>query len=353
MSGLDAIWATIKGWASQNASHCVCVDIPQSRTDLTGSDAPLVPLKSYMRLWLADMFLAQNRSWFANRYPAVHTSVALRFGAEPIKISHVTDGSGQVGRGVFKDYALTDLVPFSGGLVEIQSGLIALKGTNYLKESIGILKDFSSLVAAPLSQTLDIADKVSSGLQNLFTGGQGEVSLAFHKQYAAAGGGGANIELKPGYIALVSAEPSQIDKDGLSVKESQLLYAPKGGKPEPLVGYDYMLLRIEGRTERDNWRMPNIEEPLNQAIKETLQGNAEKAKEYKIAALLVIFQSPDLAVGDRRRVADAIEAELAEIGGRGLNAAPFEPRSLDDIVKARGSKARGLAPLTFEEIIRS
>ena len=144
-----------------------------------------------MRLWLTDMFLAKSRNWFVDRYPAVHTSIGLKFGNDTVKISHVTDGPGQVGRGNFVDYALTDLIPFSGGLVEIQSGLIALKGTNYIKESIGILKDFSSLVTAPLGQTLDVAEKVSSGMQSLFGGGAGAVSLAFHKQYVAAGGGAA------------------------------------------------------------------------------------------------------------------------------------------------------------------
>src|SRR5690242_9696759 len=105
MSGIEVLWNAIKGFANQNATHCVCVDIPQERTDLTGSTAPLVPFKSYMRLWLTDMFLAESRKWFANRYPAVHTSVALKFGSDPVKISHVTDGSGQVGRGAYKDYA--------------------------------------------------------------------------------------------------------------------------------------------------------------------------------------------------------------------------------------------------------
>src|SRR5260370_27282749 len=126
-------------------------------------------------------------------------------------------------------------------------------------------------------------------------------------------------------MAFVSGSPQQIDKDKLSVKGSQLLYAPGSNPPAPLVGYDYMLLRIEGRNERDNWRMPNIEEPLNQAIRETLQGNADKAKEYKTAALLVIFQSPDLAVGDSRRVADAIEAELADIARPSHAATPYAP----------------------------
>jgi hypothetical protein len=283
----------------------------------------------------------------------VHTSIGLKFGSEPIKISHVTDGSAQLGPGNFVDYALTDLIPFNGGLVEIQSGLLALKGKNYLKESIGILKEFSTLVAAPLGQTLGIAEKVSSGMQNLFTGGDSSVSLAFHKQYAAAGGGGGGNELRPGYIALISATAREIDKSKLSVRGSKLLYAANGSAPEPLEGFDYVLLRIEGRSERDNWRMPNIEEPLNQAIKATVEGDAEKAKQYLTATLAVIWQSPDLAVYDRRRVADAIKAELVDIAAqpRGLVAAA--PRSLDEIVKSRvtPTEARKRGPLTFAEVV--
>jgi hypothetical protein len=353
MTAIDAIWDGIKGWFAQNATQCVCTDIPRERTDLKGPSDALVPLRSYVRLWLTDMFLAKSRNWFIDQYPAVHTSIGLRFGPETVKISHVTDGSGQVGPGNFVEYALTDLIPFSGGIVEIQSGLLALKGTNYLQGSIGILKDFSSLVAAPLGQTLDIAEKVSSGMQTLFTGGAGAVSLAFHKQYVSAGGGGGGNELRPGYIALISATGRQIDPEKLSVKGSKLHYARDGKAAEPLEGFDYMLLRIEGRADRDNWRMPNIEEPLNQAIKATVEGDEEKAKQYLTAALAVIWQSPDLAVSDRRRVADAVKAELADIAGQPRGATSAVPRSLDDIVKSRVTsiEARIRGPLAFAEVI--
>ncbi|CCE07228.1 hypothetical protein BRAS3843_2000014 [Bradyrhizobium sp. STM 3843] len=350
MSAIDAIWNTIKGWATQNATQYVCEVIPHERTDMTGPDDPLVPYKSYMRLWIADMYLAQSRLWFQNQFPAVHTSVGLKFGKDPVKISHVTDGIGQVGPGWQGDYALTDLIPFGGGTVEIQSALLALKGTNYLKESISILKDFSGLIAAPLNQTLDIAEKVSSSMQTLFTGGANAISVGFHKQFVAPGGGAGNV-IKPCYIALVAATDQQIDKASLSVKGSRLHYPENGGPPAPLEGYDYLLLRIEARTERDNWRMPNIEEPLNQAIQATLEGDAEKAKQYKTAALLVIWQSPDLAVGDRRRVADAIEAELAELGGSGRGAVGAQMRSLAQIVEARAPKAKRRDELTFSEIV--
>jgi len=67
--------------------------------------------------------------------------------------------------------------------------------------------------------------------------------------------------------------------------------------------------------KRERAGLPNIEEPLNQAIQATIQGEADKADGYKKAALLVIWQSPNLAVQDRRRVADAIEADLADVAG--------------------------------------
>jgi hypothetical protein len=353
MSTIDAIWTTIKGWVTQNATHYICETIPRERTDMAGLDDPLVPNKHYLRLWLADMYLAKDRQWFQNEFPAVHTSIGLKFGRDSVKISHVTDGVGQVGPGFQGDYALTDLIPFGGGTVEIQSALLALQGTNFLKESIGILKDFSGLVAAPLNQTLDIAEKVSSGMQRLLTGGDKAIKLAFHKQFvgAAVGGGGADNLLKPGYIALIAAQDAgPIVKANLSVKGSRLLYAKNGGAPAPLEGYDYLLLRIESRTERDDYRMANIVEPLNQAIQATLEGDAEKAKQYKTAALLVIWQSPDLAVADRRRVADAIMAELAAIADGGHGGAPAEMRTLDEIMKARASKAQG-PELTFSEIV--
>lgn len=345
------LWAMVRGWANQNASQYIALNIPRERTDLTGPDVALVPQRDYLRLWLADMFLSTARNWFINTYPAVHTAIELKFGTEPIKITHVTDGSGQVGRGSYGSYALTDLMPFNGGTVTIQSALIALKGTNYVREAIGILKDFSGLVAAPIGQSLTIADKVATGMQNLFQKGAGGVVLGFHRQYAAAGGGGGAV-LQPGYFAVVLATNRDINPDGLSVKDSRLHYSKNGGTPQPLEGYDYMLFRIEGRSERDNWRMANIEEPLNQAIQATIRGDEEGAKGCVTAALLVVWQSPDLAVRDRRRVADAIKAELEEVAGKPHGAVPEEVLSLNQIMEKHAKPvAEGEPELTLAEIL--
>ena len=76
------------------------------------------------------------------------------------------------------------------------------------------------------------------------------------------------------------------------MKDSHLLYAKDGGKPQSLEGYNYMLFRIEGRAERDrpaDGEHRRASEPSHQA---TVKGDDETAKGCLTAALLVIWQSP-------------------------------------------------------------
>jgi hypothetical protein len=96
-----------------------------------------------------------------------------------------------------------------------------------------------------------------------------------------------------------------------------------------------MLFRIEGRTERDDWRLKNIEEPMNKAIDAMAAGDEKEAAAFKTVALATAAKSSDLAVYDRRRVAQAIKDELADIGANGLGAVGGQTRDLTSIVSAR------------------
>lgn len=66
----------------------------------------------------------------------------------------------------------------------------------------------------------------------------------------AQGGGAA--ELKPRYFAVIGATAQQVDAGLLTVRDSQLCLGPA-----PFDKYDYMLFRVEGRSERDDWRFGN------------------------------------------------------------------------------------------------
>ncbi|HZD72206.1 MAG TPA: hypothetical protein VFA45_25805 [Actinomycetes bacterium] len=215
----ESLWDRIKGWFAASANHCVYVSIPRERTDLTDADAPLEPHASYFRLWLSEMFLSEQVAWGRQWFLAVHCEVRLQFGGQAAAFSRVAQPpQGRLSAGVRLDYRMTELLPFNGGVVEIEVALLALKGADYLATAIGVLQQFSSLITPPLGQAISLAQKLVTGTRDLFSAAQGDVHLGLHQELIAEGAGGA--VMRPGYIAVILALPGQVTADRLSVREA-------------------------------------------------------------------------------------------------------------------------------------
>ena len=349
-SPAQALWNTVKHWSGSNAEHYVYASISSDSGD------PLTPYASYFRLWLSQMFLAKSSQWGAEWFPAVHAEVRLNFGdrgastftciAQPAKDA--------LARGGRLNYQLTELLPYAGGVVEIEASLLGLKGADYLGTAISVLQGFSSLVAAPLGQAISVAEKLVSGAHDLLQATNGRVHLGIHQSFVSVGGSGGAI-LAPSYLAVILATKKQLAHERLSVRDDQLLYRMWEGAPaEPLTTYDYMLLRVEGRAERDNWRLKNIDEPLERAIGLLAQGKTEEAQVYKTLTLATVWESADLAPLDKRRVVEAIKAELAQFEGPGRGAMGLQQRDLHNIMEARGislAQAEALGELTPSDVL--
>ncbi|MEO0562464.1 MAG: hypothetical protein AAF125_10135, partial [Chloroflexota bacterium] len=82
-----------------------------------------------------------------------------------------------------------------------------------------------------------------------------------------------------------------------SVEDNRLLY---GGSP--LVGYDYILLQIERRAERDDWRFSYIDKPLEEIGRAYADGNMDKATSLEGALKFAVFDSEDFTFNDKKRV---------------------------------------------------
>jgi hypothetical protein len=355
MTSGRSLWDRVKGWWTDNASHYVYTAIPKEQTDETYDDAPLEPGGSYFRLWLSEMFLTKRVAWGREWFPAVHGEVRLQFGGESASFSRVAQPpQDQLGEGVRLDYRLTELLPFNGGVVEIETALLGLKGADYLGAAIGMLQQFSSLISPPLGPAISLAQTLASGTRDLLSATQGNVHLGFHQELISAGAGGA--VLRPGYLAVILAEPDEISPDRLFVRDSRLLYRQAAGhEPHHLEGYDYMLLRVEGRKERDDWRLKDIQDPLTTAGQALLESppNTVKANAYRTVALAAAWQSADLAQLDRRRVVQAIKTELTELADESAGAVGGTARTLGEIFSARAMRREqsdALGELTEDEV---
>lgn len=352
---MTSMWDQVKGWWSENAKHHVYAPIPRERTDESYDDAPLEPGGSYFRLWLSEMFLTKRVAGGKEWFPAVHSEVRLRFGGQSAAFSRVAQPPrDQLGEGVRLGYRLTELLPFNGGVVEIEAALLGLKGADYVGAAIGILQQFSSLITPPLGPAISLAQTLVSGTRDLLSATDGNVHLGFHQELISAGAGGAI--LRPGYLAVILAEPGQVDPGRLFVRDGRLRYSQAPGQqPVNLQGYDYLLLRVEGRKERDDWRLKDIQDPLTTAGQALLEEPPDtvKADAYRTVALAAAWQSADLAHLDRRRVVQAIKDELAQLTDQPAGAVGEKARTLGEIVSARAmgrEQADALGELTPEDV---
>jgi hypothetical protein len=352
MNGVEKIWKRIKSWANANARKYQAVTIASPDAE------PVRPHSDYFRVWLSEMYLAERREWFQDWYPAVNTSVRLMFGdnSTPITLSHIAQAPQKVHEAVLLDFPVTDLLPYRGGVVEVEAALVGLKGENALGAAIKVLESFSGLVGAPLVQALDVAGKVAGGIEDLLDSTKGDVRLGYHRGFQSSGGGDAANILREGHIVVILATKDEIAGGRLSLVDNQLHYSKKeGANAEPLTGFDYMTFRIERREERDDWRLSTISDPLNKAIDAMLApGREDEAKAFKQAAIMAAFKSDDLSVVDRRRVVKAIKEELEEIEKLGLGAVGHNPRDLNQVRKARVmglTAAAAFGEMTLEEAL--
>jgi hypothetical protein len=107
---------------------------------------------------------------------------------------------------------------------------------------------------------MEVVGKVTTGLERAIATSNGRIHLASHQAFKEPGGGGENA-LRTGYRAVVLAPRQQLEPANFFVVNEKLHYRKTpAAQPEPISDYEYMLLHIEGRKEREDWRMKNIVE---------------------------------------------------------------------------------------------
>lgn len=333
---------TLKGWIKKDAVKYLAPRIPFDHVENPKyEDRVLRAQKDYCRLVLAEMHLKEGTSWFSKWYPVVHALVRFQFGGKTVDIPRVA-GTSQIAnlekqdlsKRVALNYPLTTTMPFNGGDVEIEAGLLAMQGSNDLKSLLKVLGDFSGLLAVPqLSAALAVAGPLANGLQSLLSGDNGHLELGFHQTFANTGG---DSDLRPGYHAVLLDTAK--DPKELWVKGDRLHVGKTLASSEMLTGVTHMLLRLEGFSERDDWaELKNIDEPFEKAkealVRNGFQENDEYVTQFR-AAQSAAVTSPDLTRADQIRVAKAIKDALGEV--KGLGSVPDKKAGLADAVERFG-----------------
>ena len=295
---------------------------------ISGPTEPPVALRAgerYFRITLAEMFLKNDRDWFTDYAPAIYSIVKLKFGDREEIVSHISGPSGlkdleaaSLNRAVLLNYFLTPLLPFNGGDVELEIGLVALPGSNSAKRLLKVLTDFSKTLAVPqVSIAMGFAQPLLNGIMELV--GSGETKLVLRLRNGFGQGGNA---LTSGFFAVIDIPAGTLDKRRLFVRDDRLHYGDTLQTAVPLRGLNYFLVRIDAPEVRDDYlALASINDPFRKAmdaLQAAVQSSDAKKKEkleeaegYLTQARFAAYGAKELTtkVG-RRQVVDALRAEF-------------------------------------------
>jgi hypothetical protein len=288
-------------WFRAQAGHMHLEFIPEP------GSVPLLPREGYIRVWLAEGFLAQRRSWGNDHYPALHGGVTLNFlGAEPVSFTTVTAPSWSV-PGVHLDQQVSPLVPYHGGVVTVEAALYRVSRKGPLGAAVQVLGAFAGLIGPPLATAATIAGKMAQGLDAVLEATGDQPELGVHWSMVAPGGAGRPV--RAGHLAVLDAP---MPRGPLTVENGRLR---AGGEPPDV---DYLLLRIECRQERDDPITPELDALMRRAAEEGLRGNLDSMRAFRKEAIIRAWNSTDLVPKDGRRVAKLIAAELDDARALGI-----------------------------------
>jgi hypothetical protein len=346
------LWDYLKSFIDHPAEPFVIVRIPAERVVKSDpgaakarpTDLTLEPDRTYLRVRLAQMFLARDVWMLKTWYPAVQGLARLSFGGQPdVEIPNLIDTSklfpdmGGHADATVLDAVLVPTVPFSGGTISVAVGLMSVEGADYLKDLLGALDGLSRLLAVPqLSQTLSVAGPLATAVQSFLKAGYGKCHLASQKTYGTG-------ELTGGYTAILRAKDGEYETGDFCVIDSELRIGkePKRNSTRPVTGIDFMLLHFEVFEERDDWNRLSAINDAYKAAREAIGPQMDVARDRFATAIKAAKNCVEVTEADRRRIVTALkerfEQDKADLGVQGLIAEI--PRDLSSLMKGAMSVA--------------
>ena len=288
------------------------------QNDLTSKSGVIAKAdQHYVRLWFSELFLQRNTEWFTTRFPLGYSLVSLKFGDEPkVEFANVAGKNkfdiGQVNqdRSVMRNFPMTPLLPFRGGDIEMDCGLVSMEAGNLLESFAKTVGDIAAKLNIPqASSVITIASSIATGVQELLGTGKSKTMLTAHDMFTGQ-------TLTSGYALLSSRPRSEFEGKTVWITPDGVRLGSSKDALSPLQPQDFLVVFVECITTRDDWQsFSAIGGPLDKAIEAKLGGREDEAKLLLVQAKVAAMTSPDLTRNDAKRVVAAVQSYFNDEAG--------------------------------------
>lgn len=295
--------------------------IPDDNIDDGVTIPPFQARQCYVVVRLAEMFLRDQRILWKKFYPMVHGFIRHK----PREFSEVAGpnqlkelGTANLDRLVGLAYPLTEPIVYNGADLDLLVGLYAVPGQDAAKVLLGSLGELSKLAGVSAEVALKVADVVKAGVEGLLQIDGNSLQLGARDTLKLSAPGIKGKLAKAGYLLSVNAPSDKVDYKQLWVQKGRLFKGTNPVAAEPFADYDYMLVEIEHRDTREDWRsLPAIqkhEDEFDAAITSGVKVDDIKSKLDSIWPKFTIDvrNSIDLTDPDKDRVIISVRDALNE-----------------------------------------
>jgi hypothetical protein len=321
------MWQQIKSVFTAEAAHTTVQFVPDP------NEEPLQPHRGYLRVWLAEGYLAKSRTWGNDHFPTLHGGAALTFGGrQQTTFARFTRAPEAItAPGAQLNFPLTPLLPYEGGVVELEAALFRTTSGGPLATAADLVGALGPLLGPPLSTAAAVTERISAGLDSVVKQNDSDPVLALHQAFRSAMSvADEGPRVRSGYLLVANTPPGTFGKpvftDGLLHVESP------AGLVRP-TGVDYLVLHLECRTEHDSWRLAQFDEIIRAAGTAYLNQQPDTFKALRIQAITAAWNSTDFVQADRVRVAKFLADEIDQV--KELGATGRSVQTLDSAAAER------------------
>ncbi len=298
-------------------------------------EQPIENDQAYFVLRMKEMYLQHTRILWRKYYPMLRSYVKYA-SKEELSVT----GPGQLkelgetnpDRVLNLNHPLAGPIPYKGDDVTVVAGLYAVPGQDATKALIDTVGQLAALGGVALGQALQVTNIVKSAVEGIVNMGETTLSLGVEDTFYKEN------PLRSGYYLGVSAPSTEVKLKELWLKDGRLVQGrdPIAGKP--YTDYDYMILEVERRPNREDWPgLPKIAE-LNEQFAVVMRDSVldVKGKRERLAKLWPQFQqalneSPHLITPDRQLIEVSVGKDLSNRLDSMENKNPFESRGWGDV----------------------
>lgn len=304
-------------WKTQ-AKDWTYAKIPADKTPDGLQHMPLKAEDGYLNVWLQSFRITNVRKGLKSFYGTVYSFISLpvldQNGGKKAEFQVLTTpgqlkniDASHVDRIVVLNQRLLGPIPYRGGDLELEIGLVSVKEADLAGPFLSVLDSLSKTAGVSfITSALPFAGPLKDGI-NLLSGASSDsiLEIGLSTAYSPA---------ETGCFAVMRAQPNVVNPGQLRIDDDRRLVNDKSR--QSISNYPYLVFRVEVSKQRDDFFLiPDVALAYKKLRDEIRGGDLNKINDAFAVFRRTALSSPDLLIVDAQRLVAKIDADVKAVVG--------------------------------------